>query len=200
MAAFVGAAVIALGSLGGCTPVLKSPAGSDTGGACAPYVAPTNSWTQGSVPDGTCGEGWADGDVVDDAQFTDQNGAPVSIWQFYGDVVLLDLSTLWCSPCQDLAGGAQATADTYRDQGFVYLTVLVENLSGDPPTTDDLNSWGNAFGITEPIVSDDAHIEPILMPQNNYPGVFVIDRSMVIGPRLDNPTDDTIRAAIEAAL
>lgn len=185
--------------LSGCVPVLHSPGGAAD--ACAAWEAPENTWYQGEVPEGTCAEGWAEGDVIEDAREVDQLGDEVSLWQFYGDVVLLDVSTLWCSPCQDLARGAQAIADEYRDQGFVYLTVLTENVDLQPPTQDDLNSWGDAFGITEPIVDDSANIRPSLMPDPvNYPGVFVIGRDLTIGPRDLTPSDETIRAEIEAAL
>lgn len=168
---------------------------------CAAWVAPENTWVQGEVPEGLCSEGWGDGDVVEDARWVDQYAAEVSMWQFYGNVVLLDFSTLWCGPCQDLARDVQATADDYREDGFVYLTVLVENLELAPPTEEDLNDWGDAFGITEPIVDDSANVRPTIMPDPaSYPGVFVIGRDLVIGPRLETPSDESIRAAIEAAL
>ncbi len=185
--------------LAGCVPVLTSPDGPELCGEEA-YVAPENAWTVGEVPADLCGEGWGEGETVEDARWTDQNGQEVSMWQFYGNVVLLDLSTLWCAPCKDLAAEVQATADDYRDEGFVYMTILVEDLEADVPDQEELQEWGTYFGIAEPIVSDTANVAPTLLPESNYPGVFLISRDMVNLGRIDPADDPTIRAAVEAEL
>lgn len=182
-------------SLSACVPVLTSP----DGGSDYVWVAPDNTWPMAEVPEGFEGEGWSPGQVVDDARFTDQYGDEVSLWQFYGRVVILDFSTLWCRPCQDLAAGVQATADDYPDD-LTYLTILVEDLDGNVPDIDELNQWGDYFGITQPIVSDTTNIAPTLLPDSSYPGLFLVDRDLVIHARIDPATDESVRAAIESAL
>lgn len=179
----------------GCVPELHSPGGADA--ACGTYVAAENTWPQKDVPSDMCGDGWAEGEVVDDARWTDQHGQEVSLWQFYGDVVVLDFSTLWCSPCRDLATGVQATADDYREEGLTYITILVEDMEGNVPDQAELNDWGDYYGIVEPIVSDTANVSPTLLPQSNYPGVFLLDRTMTNLGRVDPASDETIRTAIE---
>jgi thiol-disulfide isomerase/thioredoxin len=191
-------AVLVMGAgFAGCVPVLTSPDGGPD--SDAPWVAPENSWPMSEVPDSVKGEGWSEGDVVKDARWTDQFGAEVSLWQFYGRVIVLDFSTLWCGPCQVLAADVQATADDYPDD-LTYVTILVEDLDGNVPDTEELSYWGEYFGITSPIVSDTANIAPTLLPDSSYPGLFLIDRDLVIHGRIDPASDETIRAEIESAL
>ena len=95
--------------LAGCIPHLYSP--EDAGPWS--WDPPENSWGEGGPPTGLQGEGFFQGDVVQDLRGQDQFGAEVSLWQFYGELVVLDISTMWCAPCQDLARGVQETAERY---------------------------------------------------------------------------------------
>ena len=110
----------------GCVPVLYSEEAADP---LAEWIAPTNSWPQCAPDDRQVAEGYDPGQTVPDLRMPDQFGAEVSLWQFSCDVVLLDISTMWCEPCQDLARDAQEMADDYREQGFTYVTVLTEDLA-----------------------------------------------------------------------
>ena len=141
--------------------------------------------------------------MLPDARLMDQHGEELSLWQFYGDILVLDISTQWCGPCQALAEGVQATADDYRDDGVEYITLLVEDLDGNATDADDLNAWGDYYGISEPIVSDTANIAPSMLPDSGYPGVFIIGRDMTNLGRVTIPQtgqDEAVRAAIDAAL
>ncbi len=102
-----------------------------------------------------------------------------------------------------LAAGVQATADDYRDQGVEYVTILVEDLDGNATDETDLNAWADYYGIAEPVVSDTANISPLMLPGNGYPGVFIVDRTMVNLGQVTIPQtgqDEAVRAAIDAAL
>ena len=61
------------------------------------------------------------GEAVTDECVPDQNGDQVSLWQFYGNVWVLDVSTMWCAPCQKLASGLQEIVNDHEEEGFVYL-------------------------------------------------------------------------------
>jgi thiol-disulfide isomerase/thioredoxin len=183
----------------GCVPVLTTPpgAGDDTGGD---WVVPSNSWGVEIPPDDLEGEGLAEGEVAPDFRLDDQFGAEVSLWQFYGSVIVLDVSTMWCSPCQKLARGAQAIADAYRDQGFVYVTLLSQDLGSDVPDQAELQSWGDSFDLTEPILADNAGYSDQVVPDGAFPGVLLIGRDMRVIGEIDPATDETIIAAVEDAL
>jgi thiol-disulfide isomerase/thioredoxin len=182
-----------------CVPVLETPA-SDKGGEDACSTA-ENDWPRGEEPVGLEAEGYDVGEVAPDFVMLDQHAEPTCLWQFHTYVVLLDISTMWCAPCQQIAADVQATADDYRDEDFVYVTVLAQDLGTDPPDTAELNEWSEYFGIAEPILSDEQGWYTSAIPGNpTFPQVMVIGRDLRVSARDIAPDDAAIRAAIEDAL
>jgi peroxiredoxin len=190
---------IALWLASGCVPVLETPGGGvDSDWS---WTAPENDWSHAEPPQGLEEGGFYEGDVAPDFRLVDQHGDEVALWQFYGNVVLLDLSTMWCAPCQELAGVAQTTSDDYADQGFVYVTILSQDFEGNPPDDEDLNAWADTFGIALPVLSDaDAAYTSAAVPDAQYPGLFVVDREMKIAVRVATPSDANVREGIESTL
>jgi thiol-disulfide isomerase/thioredoxin len=181
----------------GCVPVLES------GEKDSAWEAPENSWPMGEPPAELDDDGFEQGDVARDLRMLDQNGEEVSLWQFYGMVVLLDISAEWCAPCRNLAEETQETQDDYEDQGFIYLTLLGEDNQGDTPVSEAvLDLWAEDFGLTTPVVSDlvDHRTELVGYPTSSYPRILVIDRAMTVA--VDNviPQDSEVRNAIESVL
>lgn len=182
-------------SLLACIPELTSP----NVGACSEGV-PDNAWFHGDPPSSLEGEGFGLGDVVDDQCVPDQNGDLVSLWQFYGSVWVLDVSTIWCQPCQDLARGLQETADEFESEGFVYLTVLAQDLDSEVPDQSELQGWAEDFEIRSPIVADTVGFTSGVVRNGAYPAVLVIDRDLTVADRLDLPDDALLRKSIEEIL
>ena len=87
---------------------------------------------------------------------TDQNGNDVSLYDFYGDTIVLDFSVMWCGPCNSAASEVQAVADAYEN--LSYLTVLIETPQGMAPTVDDCKGWADDYGISEPVLAGDRSI------------------------------------------
>jgi peroxiredoxin len=143
-----------------------------------------------------------EGSVAPDFLIVDHHGDEVSLWQFYGQVILLDISTMWCAPCQELAGHTQETFDDYEDQGFMYLTVLHQDVEAEEPDGADLNEWAETFGIDAPVLADPFGVEGTIdaVRAGSYPAVFSISREMVIEQRLEEFDDITVRDAIEDIL
>ncbi len=144
------------------------------------------------------GTGYQEGQVPPDVRLVDQHGDEVSLWQFYGDVVLLDISTMWCGPCQEIASHTEATYEAYKDEGFIYLTVLHEDVDRRPPDDADLEQWDELFGLTSPVLADGGRATGAAVTY--YPAVLVIDRTMKVADRPDSLEQSTIEAAIEDAL
>jgi thiol-disulfide isomerase/thioredoxin len=174
--------------------VLESPKGEDL---CANQ---DNAWVHGEPPVTLEGEGYGVGEVIEDFCAPDQFAESVQLHQFYGNVVLLDISTMWCAPCQEIAPDVQPTADDYRDQGFVYVTLLAQDLGSDPPDQAELQYWGDSFGIDEPILSDQEGYYSSIVDGAGFPGILVLGRDMRVVTRDIAAVDADIRAAIEAAL
>lgn len=188
-----------------CAPHLVSDTANqvDTGSSLGdPWVAPVNDWPMGAPPADLRGQGWERGQVPPDVRWMDQRGDEVSLWQFYGNIVVIDLSTMWCAPCRDLAADVQATQDAFGDQGFVYLTVLSEDVGTLTPDQQDLNDWADYFGITgAPVVSDaDRVIDDVLAPTGAYPVPLILDREMVILKQISPATPTAVDGAVAAAM
>jgi len=184
--------------LTGCVPVLTSPQDTDTG---PDWVAPDNDWPSTPPPEGTVGEGFAEGQIPPDFRLLDQTGDIVSLWQFYGLVVVVDLSTMWCAPCRALAADVEATWNDYRDQGFVYVTVLSQDVDGQVPDVPDLQDWASYYGITAPILADDGSYTGRVVTNNTFPRLLLLDLDLRIVENDIQPTDDaTVRAAVDGLL
>lgn len=157
-------------ALMGCTPHLH-------GEVAGPWEAPENTWAIGQPPADLQAEGWAEGQVVPDLRAVDQFGDEVSLWQFHGQVVLLDVSALWCINCGPIASGIEGIYDALGARGFQPLTLITEDLRGDVPETGELNEgWTQPYGITTPVTADVHGAAADITPDGLYPRFRLIDR------------------------
>ena len=125
------------------------------------------------------------GDVIGehpcDFSLVDHNGDVVDLYSFYGEVVVLDFSAMWCGPCRVAAQSIPEHALNYEAEGVVFITVLLQNSSGDEPTISDLQAWVNTYAIPP--------IAPVLGATGSYvdgysidsfPRFIFIDRDMTV--------------------
>jgi len=135
-------------------------------------------------------------------QLIDQNGDYVELYDFEGDVILLDFSTMWCRVCKDVAEHVQEFHDKYDP--FSIITILTEDTSGNVPTVDQLEIWADEYGITtSPVLSgDDAVLgtDPDVWNVIGTPSFFLIDKDFHL--RIVHPgwNEDTITEEIEMLL
>jgi thiol-disulfide isomerase/thioredoxin len=163
--------------------------------ACVPHLKTDGGGALG-------GGGFEEGDAPPAFSLLDQYGEAHELAAYAGSVVLLDVSTMWCAPCQELAKTTQATADAYRERGFLYLTVLQQDVEGGPVELADQQEWADAFAIVEPILDDSADPPALdgVIGDAGYPVVLVVDREGIIGRRVDAPVEETVLEAIEDVL
>ena len=192
-----------------CAPRLYS----DPNEIVEPWEAPSNAWDAVTPPEALVGEGVSVGQRIVDIRGMDQHGDEVSIWQFWGQYVLVDLSTMWCGPCQDLAIGAEAFFQHYKDEGVMHLTVLHENEINEPCTLEELEAWSRfpSFHpdpdhpydvITAPIVSDPGGISGSIraIQDNRYPVALLVGPDMRVVARIDPATESRVEEVLEEAL
>ena len=87
---------------------------------------------------------------VCDFEAIDENGQSVYLSELRGQPVVLDLSAMWCGPCISAGRETQSKADQLSDVHF--LTVLIEDESGNVPDQSDIERWQQTTGIeSEPI-------------------------------------------------
>lgn len=199
-------ALIALVLAAGCTPRLYSD------GVLSAYawVAPENDWPITTPPEGIVGEGFFDGQVVPDVRGVDQHGNQVSLWQFAGRHVLLDVSAMWCAPCQELGAGTEHIYQEYLEHDVVYLTVIQQDVEGNDADVEELNQWAtlpsSAGGeydlITAPIMSDPlgANGSAGAIQNGQFPEVMVIGPDLTVLEHVAQPTDAAVVEALDRHL
>ena len=151
------------------------------------------------------GTGFEVGDLVPPLELKDQSGSPVSLREHEGDVIFLDISTMWCIPCRALAEEAAETHEDYRDLGFLYVTVLQENSLYGPPVIADLKAWAENYGLDTPVLGDGGDVleDRVTGPairEDSFPALLVIDRDQYVVERIETAEDEYVREGIERYL
>jgi thiol-disulfide isomerase/thioredoxin len=145
------------------------------------------------------------GDHPCDFTFIDQNNNDWSLYDNYGTVMLLDFSTMWCYYCKVAAGHVQQMQDQYGPEGFLWVSVLVDNSAGDPPSLVEIQSWASTYGITSaPILAGDRSIIDTTAedgyPLTSWPTFVIIDKDMTIYYGLRGWSEEIITQKIEELL
>lgn len=135
----------------------------------------------------------------------DQEGNLFTPEDARGELIFLDISTMWCAPCRELGETARETQDEYAAEGFLYLTVLQEDVDGRPPTADNLNQWHEAYDLNTPVLGDGGDPQETrqtwdAIDNNQFPSLWVIGRDGVVVERIETATDAAVREAIERHL
>jgi thiol-disulfide isomerase/thioredoxin len=141
-----------------------------------------------------------------DFNLLDQNDNPWRLSDYTGDVVLLDLSAMWCAPCQSAARTAQATQDAYASKGFRYVTILVVDAQNDTVDMAETQQWAADFGITTAPVLQGSR--DLLVsggaangyPVTSWPTFIFLDRTQTVAYGIYGFNEGRIRSAIEGLL
>lgn len=122
----------------------------------------------------------------------------VNLYDFYGSPIVLDFSAMWCGPCQYAALEVEDIKSEFPE--IVYITVLIDNEYGDPPTTEDLRRWADIFGINEPVLGGNRDMmsdNPDMgWPISSWPTFFYINSEMLIEHTHTGYSSSTVRQNI----
>ena len=116
----------------------------------------------------------------DDFTLMDQHGDIRSLYEFEGQVVLINISAIWCYGCNLAAMDAEELYQEFEEQGFTYLIILGEDAAGNPPDQEDLMQWANTYGLTLPLLSDPEWEASQPWIGDAEPAFHVLDRDMTI--------------------
>jgi len=192
----------ALVLLSGCVPHLYSSESGDSEPTA--WTLPKNSWKQCGTPSSSFYDeptGYDVGELFPDARVEDQNGDTVSMWQFTDCVTVVDLSTSWCGPCQELATGVDEMYAKYESYGFAYVTLLSQDQFNNDTDEQDLDDWSSNYGVTTtPILADHVYTWEILGGNVAFPRVMLLDRDMTVLNENVGQKDNQIEAAVRDAL
>lgn len=133
------------------------------------------------------------GSVAPNLQLTDQHGNKLQLHQLYGYVVVIGVGAVWCGPCQSAASSSQHLWEQHRDDGVVFVELLLEGGSqGSNPKVSDLSNWASSFGISYPITSGSPKANI-----SSYPTFFFIGRDMKLSSRTSGfPGDSAIASKV----
>ncbi|MDE3013867.1 MAG: redoxin domain-containing protein [Gemmatimonadota bacterium] len=139
---------------------------------------------------------------------TTLTGDTVTLEDYRGQVVLVNIWATWCAPCREEMPSMQRLYEdfTSRDEPFTILAVSVDappgqrdaggNLGGD------LKAFADELGLTFPILHDPAGAIQRIYYTTGVPESFVVDREGIIRSRIAGATewDAPQRKAAIAAL
>lgn len=106
-------------------------------------------------------------------------GGEVSLSSLEGQVVLINFWATWCKPCLKEIPALSAAYKKYKDQGFVLLGVMTD----DVPTP-KLQAFQKRRGMTYPIVRMDQELVEAFEYPESLPTTFVYSRDGRLHQRL----------------
>jgi hypothetical protein len=135
----------------------------------------------------------------------DKDGNTFSLYDYYGDVIVLDFSTMWCGYCGVAAQTVQEHQDKHGPAGFQYVTVLIEDYQGSSVSEAEAKIWADTYGITSApvLVGDRSLIDPTAVsgyPITGWPTFVIINRDMVITSGISGWSEQALALAIESSL
>jgi peroxiredoxin len=101
----------------------------------------------------------------------DLMGNTVSLQDYVGSVVLVNLWATWCPPCKEEMPGLQSFYEKHRTEGFVLIGIDQEE------TLEVVKPFVEEYGLTFPIWLDLEYLAEREFKTNSLPSSFVIDRS-----------------------
>ena len=114
------------------------------------------------------------GALAPDFTLVNLEGETVSLSDFHGQPVLINLWATWCGPCRIEMPTIQSRFEEYRDEGFIVLAVNFDEPRGD------VQSFRDEFGLTFQILLDTGAEVQKLYRTRSYPSTFFVDRNGVV--------------------
>lgn len=101
---------------------------------------------------------------------TNLDGEPVSLADYKGDVILVNLWATWCPPCREEMPTLRNFYEKYKSAGFTLIAI------DQGETAQQVLPFANNFGLTFPIWLDGESEASRAFKTMSLPSSYVIDR------------------------
>jgi cytochrome c biogenesis protein CcmG/thiol:disulfide interchange protein DsbE len=135
------------------------------------------------------------GEVAPDFSVQDLNGNPVSLTDYEGKVVLLNIWATWCGPCKEEMPSMERLYRQMEGEDFEILAVSVDAALGETDqqgnagaSKERLAEFASEYDLTFPILHDPAGRIQTTYQTTGVPESFLLDRDGVIHRRLAGAT------------
>ena len=109
------------------------------------------------------------------------DGAPLSLAELRGRVVLVNFWATWCKPCEDEMPAMERLYRTHRDAGFELLAISV----GEAP--EPVRTFRDRLGLSFPILLDTDKSVAQAWQTFRYPESYLLDQRGVVVERYVGP-------------
>ena len=136
-------------------------------------------------------------------QLMNQYGETTYLYDYHEKVIVVDLSTMWCGYCQNIATKPDEYIEKYGADNFIWLTLLVEDYEGNKADIKDLEIWSSLNNITSPVLAAGDIID--MSGQNGYPAsawptIVLINKEMIVSKAAVGWNEQIVQAWIEELL
>jgi thiol-disulfide isomerase/thioredoxin len=171
-ASFVASAVLIAVSLSACTADANVESGDNQGFISGGGVAEV-------IPE-------ADRHLAPEVTGTTLDGDHLSLSDYAGDVVVMNVWGSWCAPCRAEAPALQEVYKTNRSRGVQFIGINTRDQVAAA------QAFEETFGVTYPSFDDQAGQLQLLfretLPAEAIPSTVVIDREGKVAARVIGPT------------
>ncbi len=132
------------------------------------------------------------GSVAPDFTVTALDGTEVSLSDYRGKVVLVNVWATWCPPCREEMPSMERLYQSLQGEDFEILAVSVDAPFGEQDVAGreggDLGAFAEEFGLTFPILHNPSGDIQLTYQTTGVPESFVIGRDGVIYKKVAGAT------------
>ena len=120
-------------------------------------------------------------DHICDFTYANAMDTTTTLYDYYGEIVVIKYMTEWCPYCREAAESEQY----YIKDDTVMLSVMIENQYGLDPRQEDAERWSNAYQLDpeevlragDYIIDSAGEWGPDV---NGFPSFIIVDEDMVV--------------------